>query len=159
MKEVKKIEISENPNTNFNVYLILLDNEKELIRINIERLTADIVTSELNSYDKYKKSIWDICGELLKPKIQGDYIIEKEINKEYFGYFTLEDGEKLYIRPSDGIIIAFSLDIPVYLSNELYKDEEKEETLEEINEKIKKAIAEENYDLAEELKQKRNKKG
>ena len=158
MKEVKKVEIKENTN-NYEVFLILLDDDnKELIKINIEDLTADIIAVELNSYNKYKKSIWDVCGDLLQPKIRGGYVIEKEINKEYFGYFTLEDNEKLYMRPSDGIIIAFNKDIPVYLSNELYEDEEKECTVEEINEKIKKAIAEENYELAEELKRKRDEK-
>jgi len=158
MKEVKKVKISENPNNSYDIFLVLYDDlDEELLKMNIEELTAEILAYELNSFDKYKKSIWDVTGELLKPKIIGGYIIEKEINKEYFGYFTLEDGEKLYMRPSDGIIISFNMDIPVYLSNELYNDPE-EETIEELNEKIKKAISEENYDLANELKQKRDAK-
>jgi bifunctional DNase/RNase len=156
MKEIIKVKVSENPENINDIYLVLLSkDDEEIMKINIERLTGDNMIEELNSYNKYKKSIWDICGDFIKEKNPKSYVIEKEINKEFFGHFLTDNGN-FSTRPSDGIIIAFALDIPVYLGNELYKLDEVVE--EDINELIKKAVAEENYELAKELKLKRDSK-
>lgn len=163
MVEIKKLTITNNPSNDFEIYMNLLDdNDQEIIKINIEVLTADIIKSEINNMGRYKKSIWEVVSDLIKEKEPIKYVIETEKNKEYFGYFYFnKTDEKLFMRPSDGMITSFIIDIPIYIENSLLDSnliKTKNETIEDINEQIKKAISEENYDLAAELKQKRDQK-
>lgn len=157
MKKIVKVKVSDNPNNNFDTILYLYDDEdKEVLNMSIEKLAGEAIQMEMNSQKKLKPSIWDICGNFIMESNPEHYIIEKLINKEYYGYFKSES-EDLYMRPSDGIIIAFNKEIPIYLSDSLYKSEEVKESQDDLDSKIKKALEKEDYEEAARLKNLKNK--
>jgi len=154
MRKIEKIKINSNPENSFTNLLELISKENEIIlKIPIESLTCDIITSEFTDLVKYKKSIWEIFGEMLLEKNVDYFIIYKEINKEYFAHFLFKDKKFLELRPSDGIIVSFLFKIPIFLSNDILEDKYKEILKEvSIDEQIQEALNKEDYELAAKLK-------
>lgn len=162
MKKVDKIELTSDKEQKFpekNFISFLDKNNNLLLSIPIEKKTSYIIIEETKNPNLYKENIWQVTSSLLKEKNVIKYIIEYEKNEEYFGYFYFENGEKIFTRPSDAAIICNYLNIPIFINktvlNEKIKYQNEYTSIEEIDEEIKKALEEENYDLADELKNKK----
>lgn len=136
--KIEKIELVEN-----GLELTTITNSKCLIPL--EQETINDLSKNIFNLFKPKPFIWDFTRNLIKEFNDVEYVIDYEIAGDYFGYAII-NGKLNPLRFSDAYLIL-SGDNNFYINAELIPVQERN-----LQYELQKAVEEENFILAEELK-------
>jgi len=145
-----------------NLAIYLLSEDAKFCEIFVEAEPFLLSARNFSLFQKPKKSLYDVFREMVLEGAEDVHgLIYKEKNGEFFSKLII-DGEETDLIPNE-LIGLLGLKYPIYVLDEILQEDQKFDTLNKdqsiayLDNEIKKALEDEDYEKAAKLKERKMK--